>query len=228
MKRILFHVSICLIIILCLSSCAQMQGLQTGQVVESNNIELGLSLFAYGIYDHEPQGGDLGTFALPYSTLWGRTGFGFNMDMGFSVSTAGNAMLDLKYQFIGDQTSKFAMSIGGGAELQLISNLNDPAYEEDYTLKYHVPLFASYHPSEKLAYYINPRFVYQDIRERGEDDTIFLGLNGGLKRQLGKHFDLFFEAGVHIPNTINDDYFGNNLFLIGVGCVGNIDLGDLD
>jgi len=193
-----------------LTSCAQLSSLQTAKVVGKGKATIVASAFAYGLEDKNAAGGEIGGGILPHIEVGGRYGLSNSFDLGLKLSGGGNALLDGKFQFSGNQESRFAAAIGGGFEWQF-SNA------ENQIFRAHLPIYFSFHPNEKSGIYVVPRYAYQYVSD--DDNSHFYGSGLGYQRQFSPKFSGMIEGSFFLPNTENNDNSGESLYLFGVGGV---------
>ncbi|HNR05694.1 MAG TPA: hypothetical protein PKM27_00180 [Saprospiraceae bacterium] len=197
--------------ILVLGSCAQISTFQTARTTPKNEGEIGLSLGIAGI--SESFGTDE-SFALPNLEFWGRYGLGQKTDLGIKISTGLSGVIDVKQQLVGDQTSKFALAVGPGLGIQGI-------VLDEVLFQAHLPVHLSYHPGERTAWYLTPRYVYQGVV--GEGGLNYLGTSLGvlfgrnIKFGLEYSFSKILDPVNDIPDEFDDEDFGANLYNIGFG-----------
>lgn len=187
-----------------IGSCAQLSSFQTGKTLGKGNKTFGGGLVAYGVSDPESQGGELGSPIWPHAVFSTQFGISNRFDLGLQVSTGYNAQLFGKYQIIGNLDSKFAASLGAGAAMQFNTPDEKPIYRA------HLPLYLSYHNSEKGAIYLTPRFVYQIVPQNEDNNSYFLGTSGGYAYKFSEVFTGFFEGSLYRPFTENEkrDFMG--------------------
>ena len=192
-------------------SCAQISTFQTARTTPKDEGEIGLSLGVAGI------SGGFGTnesFALPSLEFWGRYGLGQKTDLGIKISTGMSGVIDIKQQLVGDQVSKFALAVGPGLGLQGV-------VLDKVIFQAHLPLHMSYHPGERTAWYLTPRYVYQGVI--GEGGINYLGASLGvlfgrkIKFGLEYSFSRILDNVADVPNEFADEDFGANLYNIGFG-----------
>lgn len=171
--------------VLLLSSCAQISSLQTAKTLPKGASILGGNIALYGVTGDDFIGGELGNIVLPHVEVFGRQGFAKNFDVGLKLSTSANLAIDGKYQFHGDQASKFAMAIGAAFEYQFNST-------DNFISRQIIPLYFSFHPNDSFALYASPKFIHQWVVNN--DNIIFLGSNIGLKKRLTPRFSLIAEG----------------------------------
>jgi len=205
MKKYAFTLSVLFI----LSSCIQLSTFQTAKTVGDGNGEILVAFGGGGVTDSfEGDNVGFGTFELG-----GRLGVGDKVDVGLKISHFASYLVDVKYQFVGDQHSKFAMATGPGIGFYGFG-FGGTLFQAT------LPLHMSIHPSEKFAVYFTPRYSTQ----------FALGNDGGSLHYLGG--SLGFEAGRNVRfgtdlsymsllNTASEDDifedFGLGLFQFGFG-----------
>jgi len=191
------------------TSCGQLTSLQTAKTFEKGEGVFGAALSGYGINEDAFSGGETNTGVFPYLEVFGRYGLAPKLDMGIKISTAGNLLLDGKYQLIGNTDSRFAAAIGGGFEFQA-SNFN-----ENIVYRLHLPLYFSYHPNEQSAIYVTPRYAFQSVSN--DNNSYFLGMSGGYMHRLSDNFSGLIEGSLYSPQTQNTSNDGVLLYLFGIG-----------
>lgn len=193
----LFSYLLCLIFSLSFSNCAQLSSFQTGRTLGQGNGEMGLALSASGITEAFDLDGSATFFV---AEAFGRYGVSDNFDIGLKLSTGLTGVVDFKYQFVGDKTTPFAMSVGPGFGFQ-------GAIAETSLIQLHLPLHMSYHPNEKSAVYASPRYISQIVT--GEGSANYLGSSLG------------YENGDRVRFVVEGSYFrllsGREVDGLGVG-----------
>lgn len=202
-----------------LSSCASLTGFQDGRTMGEDNGDGAISLNftqgpAFSNFGDSLQAENIVSVPFPNIEVGGRYGVIDKLDLMVKVNTNLNFAIGAKYQLWGEPQSKFAFAAGAEAGtfgLFLgIWNL-------------HLPLYASYHPSEKIAFYASPRYVYQ-FNSFGEilSSWNYLGGNAGIlmgrKHKFGVDFGYY---RVSIPEL-------NNPILINIGVGGKFFFGNDD
>lgn len=197
------------ILLLISSSCGQLSSLQTAKVVGKNKATIGGAVFGYGVNDDNANGGELGDGIFPHAEFFGRYGLSNTVDMGLKISTSGNALLDAKYQIVGNAESAFALALGGGFEYQGTN------VQESIVFRTHLPLYLSFHPSENSAIYLAPRYVFQYVSS--DNNSYFLGGSMGYNHRFTERFSGLIEGSYYRPFTENANNEGLALFQFGVG-----------
>ncbi len=193
-----------MIYLVLMTSCAQISSFQTARTTAKSEGEFGASLNIAGVSG----GFDDENYAFPTIELWGRYGVGSKTDIGLKISSGLTFLFDVKQQLVGDQQSKFAFAIGGAAGAF-------PAGVLVY--QFHVPMYLSYHPSEKIAWYLTPRYVFQGISGEGSANYMgsSLGVLFGRKVKFG--IDLSYNGVLGEVIGLEDSYIGARFFNIGFG-----------
>ncbi len=197
-----------LIHLLLLSSCSQLSSLQTGRTLGKNNKQIGAFTTIYGLHEDISSGGELGSLVLPHEAIWGQYGVTEKLDLGIKVSTGANISLLGKYQIVGDQSSNWAISLGGNAEYQF-------AGTENLVFRTHLPLYISYHPQDQWGIYATPRYIYQSVSN--DAATHFGGSAIGVQRQFNERWYGILEGSYFKPFSPNKDFNNARIFQAGVG-----------
>ena len=197
---------------LLLSSCASLTGFQDGRTIGENRGEVMVSLNI----SQSPNFIDLDestdsafsniipTFSFPNLEVGGRYGIIDKLDITLKMNTNLNVAVGTKYQFLGDQSSKFALATGldvGTFGLGLgLWNVQ-------------IPLYASFHPSPKVAIYASPRFIYQFTTFADLANWNYLGGNVGLL--FGKKHKFGIDAGFYQVGAKGTGRLGLTSFGVG-------------
>ncbi len=217
-KILLFHSILFVALCYLLSSCASMSTLQTARTTEKKKLVGGFSggtvNFDTGIKkDTTPTSSNI-VLNVPFIELYARYGITDKWDAGMKLTIIGTFLVDTKYQFLGDDKSKFAGSIGLG-----LGTLNITS--GDYTNKVkdvHFPLYLSYHSAEWFGLYANPRYIMRFNSEKnGSSPTTtytsnWYGATGGIR--LGKKSALFLEYSYFLNSKVSNPF---TQFTVGLG-----------
>ena len=154
-----FKLLYCLLISLLLSACTSFTAYQTGRTLGKGKSEITATLNGVLIKD---EGGEdfLNVKVVPLAEVQYQIGVAEKLDLGVKLTTETSLTADVKWQFLGDQSSKFAASTGlviGGTGIN------------PFAAQAQVPLYLSIHPTEKLAIYLTPRYTGL----LNQDDEIF-------------------------------------------------------
>lgn len=196
--------------IILFNSCALTSSLQTAKVLDKNEMIVGGAVYAYGTEDDEINN-PTNSVVLPHIEATFRMGLGKNTDVGFKAGASGSALLEGKYQFLGDKESLFAGAIGGALELNFL-NLS-----EVLVFRTHLPLFLSVHPNENNAIYATPRLIYQSVAD--DDDTAFLGGSLGFKHNFKNRLSGIIETSWYDIKHQEDYGERASIFQLGIGLV---------
>lgn len=201
-----------------LSSCASISGFQTGRTVGAESGEIMFSINGtrtpdFDELDSESDSvnvnNDFSIFA-PNIEIGGRYGISEKVDFGIRANTNLNIFADVKYQFVGDQESPFAMSAGFGLGMFGFVSTSGGLFN------FQIPLYASYHPQDNLDLYISPRYIGQWGTTFGESSGLinYFGANAGFLTGRKTKFGID-VAYYGLSNS--DTGFDDTLFQIGFG-----------
>ena len=176
-------------------SCGPVINLESGRTngESTSGIQGNLVAF-YGKYgDNNTKG------VLPFAELKYSYGVASKFDLGISATSGGNAQFFTKYQFLGDQESKVAMSLGLKIGKQLsVNGKKGPT-------RFYLPLYFSIHPSEKVAFFLNPMYAKQKVKN--DFDSDFFGFTTGSIFYINEN-EIFLGANYNFvkTNTTKDDF----------------------
>ena len=183
------------------NSCAQLTFLQDARTYGKNNGHAGATLTAYGTND---PGNDevIAGGAVPFGILHGSYGLSDKVDVQYSISSAFNVYGGVKLQVVGDRQSRFALSLLPGLEYQFIGGNNEGF------IRPHLSLIGSFHPSERFAVFLEPKFIAQFF----DDERFFFpGASLGVKFQVTDRIDV--SLGGSLFKVENDDTVSNACLL---------------
>lgn len=206
-----------LIAIMVFNSCASLTGYQDGRTVGEGNGEVMVSLnisqspdFSY--IEDSFKNDSIARFIFPNIEVGGRYGLGEKIDLTFKMNTNLNLGVGAKYQILGDRTSDFAMAVGGEiGTFGLVSGIWNAQ----------IPVYLSYHPSEKISLYASPRYIFQFSTIGGIGGWDYAGGNAGVligsRHKLGLDLGLY-SVGANGTNRVKlitvgiggKFFFGNN------------------
>ncbi|MFT4536123.1 MAG: hypothetical protein ACJA1A_001219 [Saprospiraceae bacterium] len=206
---------ICTIIIAFLmSSCASLTGFEEGRTLGAENSEIGVSLNyvkAPNLFDDESSSSDdLDNIGFPNIELNYKYGVTNKLDVGGKISTNLNGSTYAKYQVVGDNSSKFALSPG----LE-IGTILGSAYSIG------IPIYTSIYPTDNVTININPRFMYQFVSAGPTEGATYIGGNFGL--MFGKKNKFGIDIGYYNVGVV-----GENQALLTFGFGGKFRFGDFD
>lgn len=164
---------------LCLS-CSIMSSMQTGRVL--NKGDVGWAVGYGGVLESD------GSNVFSDTHFWEinvRYGLFKPFDVGLEFANYYPTTLDVKYQFVANNSSLFACSIGAGFTVQSIRY----DFQE---VGFLFPLYTSFHPLREVALFCSPRLYYYRDSMRW---STYAGLATGLR--LGGAFALVLEYDMY-------------------------------
>ncbi len=159
---------------ICFNSCISISSLETARVVDPKQFAVGVGT---GIpnYSFTRDNEEIKVLGMVSEVSW-RYGLVEQLDIGLNLKLVGLLGMDIKYQYYGDSQSRFAAAAGFEAGYFFIPSTE---YNDANTFETAIPLFFSYHPTEKLGVYLNPKYIY---RKYGSiESTSFIGAVGGFR-----------------------------------------------
>lgn len=200
------------------TGCASLTGYQDGRSVGEGNgegmISLNLSQ-SPSFTDLEDSLGidEIPSFRFPNIELSGKYGVTEKLDVTLRMNTNLNLGVGAKYQLIGDRSSEFALGIGAEAgTFGLITGL----------WNVQLPLYTSFHPTEKFTIYASPRYIYQFSTIGGVEGWNYLGGNFGFL--FGSRHKFGLDIGYYQVGATGVDKLG----LVSVGIGGKFAFGNND
>jgi len=195
-------------ILVLFSGCASLTGYQDGKSVGKGNVEAAISLN----FSQSPEFkefvepntviSEITTFGFPNIELAGRYGAFEKLDVTMRLNTYLNAGVGVKYQIVGNRLSDFALGLG--AEIG--------TFGLSYSLwNTQIPLFASFHPNEKFAFYISPRYIFQFSSLGDVKGWNYLGGNIGFLFGSRHKFGIdagFYSVDAHGVSKVSLSSFG--------------------
>ncbi len=155
-----------------LSSCGQLTRFESGKTVGKNNIELSAQATCY--VSSEADIFPIAQAGLEYGLLE-------KVDLGLSISNSLSAIINGKFQLVGNQNSTFALSINPALELQF-----DPLIGSYW--KQHIYLPMSIDLDEKRTLLLEPRFIYsiqELLQAPGLSSGVEMKMDNGWKMVVG-------------------------------------------
>jgi len=202
-------IAITLSALITLSSCVQLSTFQTAKTVGDGNGEILVAVGGGGVtdsFDGESLG--FGTFELG-----GRLGVADKVDVGLKISHFVSYLVDVKFQFVGDEMSKFAMATGPGIGFYGFG-FGGTIFQAT------LPLHMSVHPSDHFAFYMTPRYSTQFAIGDGGGALHYLGGSVGFEAGRNVLFGTDISYMSLLNDAISDDIFedfGLGLFQVGFG-----------
>ncbi len=196
--------ALCFILVLTLSSCAQLSLFQDAKTAGKGNITVGGHLSGYGVTGEE--NGSFDQIILPSIVVHGGYGVTERLDLQLSASMAGSLLFAPKYQILGNRTSKWAMAVNPGGEV----HFGDFDDRNIGVFRMHLSSIGSYHPSDKMSIFVEPRYIVQYQNRRDVD--IFYGTNAGIQLKISEMADFSIGSSLFRVNDSNQ-----LLFQLGLG-----------
>ncbi len=199
-KTNLFYALIACICSMLLSSCVSMSSMQTARTLGKGNTELSLGGSRVS-YDYFPSETDTINRKTVTGEIDWRYGITDKLDIGVKASILGTAGGYAKYQFLGDQESKFAASGGAGLGYLTIESGTDENKSKTTIVDYYVPLNLSYHPKEWIGIYTSPRYTLRTAKSNDSKASAshWYGTTTGIR--LGKKVAPFIEYSIFGSNA---------------------------
>ena len=196
MKSILF-----IAIILLIGSCMPLANLETGRTLGEDKQSFQVQVDGYFIDNtYEDVDGVVPNVSLKYAHAMNS-----KLDLGVSITSGGNAQLITKYQFAGNQTSKYALALGFKLGIQALYT------DQVHPIRLYFPLYFSYHPTPKYALFLNPMLAKQLVQ--GDHNSNFYGLTAGTNLYL-KNNELAIGASYQSVQTGREI---SQFFMLGLG-----------
>ncbi len=190
-------------LMLMVSSCIPFAKMESGKTLGKGKSSLGGSVSSFSIKENE------NITTVPNIEIKYQLGISNKMDIGIGINGIGFVMLDGKYQVIGDHSSKFALSLGLGADALLIAPSNSDVKKN---IKFSLPIYTSYHFNENGYYYFIPQFSKQFIISNSDDNTNFIGVSTGFGYYTGRGEINVGAAFFNPLNSIDD-----HIIQLGIG-----------
>lgn len=140
--------------LLLFTSCAPLVNLQSGRSLGKGNGIITPYLHAGDIYLPRDDSEKASSF-LPGAGAQFMTGITQRLDVGGKVDLSSFAVFQAKYQLLGNRTSAFAVGVGAESGIMLVPLLLGGVF-----YYYRLPLFFSYHPTEKVCFYASPAYSF--------------------------------------------------------------------
>lgn len=192
-----------------LGSCIQLSTFQTAKTTEKNSGDILVAIGAGGV--SESFTGE--SIGFPTFEIAGRYGVGEKVDVGLKISYFSSYLFDVKYQFVGDQDSKFAMATGPGLGLYAFG-FGSTIFQAT------IPLHMSVHPSDRFAIYLTPRYSGQFAIGDASGSLSYLGGSTGFelgrRTRFGMDISYMSALGEEVDGEDFED-FGLGLFQVGFG-----------
>ncbi len=176
-----------------LSSCVSMSSMQTARTLGQGNTEVAVGVSRVS-YEFLSDTDTIENKALIGEIDW-RYGITDKLDVGARASLIGTSGAYAKYQFLGDDESPIAGSVGASLGFLNIEIGDSKSRTTDFS----IPLFFSYHPTDWVALYTSPRYTLRNIKNSdttgSEGSTShWYGATTGVR--LGKKVAPFLEYSI--------------------------------
>lgn len=189
------------IILFLFSSCYTLNTHQTAKTLGKGEMSIQMISGMAGIPELPDDPNNATYVGLSTAQVQMALGVRDNLDLGVTVGFNKLGFLG-KYQFLGNQDSKFAMA-SGAYLYRSFGNMFD-----FYNITaIDVPLFISYHPVKYLSIYSNPMLTYFDVEQEGltsifEKPFYVTGPYKGLSS--GMLFDIPLDwNGIHVTTSLD-------------------------
>jgi hypothetical protein len=185
-----------------MTGCVSFSTLQTGRVAGRDNF---VGTVAYSSVNGQILSDSAANTApmLEFQSTYGITE---KLDGFIKIGLLGTSSLGAKYQLLGDDESKGALSFG--TSIGTIST-SSGIYETkvwDWT----IPVYASYHPTDWLAVYASPKYVmrfignYENDKKTKSSTSGWYGGTGGIR--VGRKFGFMVEYSSFTTNGLAKPY----------------------
>lgn len=199
-----------------LSGCFTFNTMTTGRSLGKRINEIGLSTSSY--YDE----GEGMTAPILFRGNYTR-GITQKWDLGGHISLGGTLGAHTKYQLVGDQESRFCLSPGLTFDyfgFSASDNSTDSFFRGYRMTSLTVPVHVSYHPGEKLAFYLTPKYVAIGLKVSGSSSASnervgLLGITPGI--EFGKKIVVGLE-GNYLTPLEEGETFSSGFFVLSAGC----------
>jgi hypothetical protein len=173
MKKQLFILLAGWSLLLFISSCASISGFEEGRSLGEGNGEFIISanvINVPGILNLDDDEEDISEdFSFPNIDLSYKYGVTDKLDVGGRLTSNLNAGVFVKYQLVGDQSSRFALGTGleAATTLGLLYNVQ-------------IPINMSFYPSAGVCFNVAPRGIFQFATGDFSESITYLGGNFGV------------------------------------------------
>lgn len=191
------------LLVLSLQSCISYTGFEDGKTLGKGKVEIMPSLSIHQspsitFFDNEKKLEDIPIIAYPTIGLSLKYGIGIKTDLYVRSASNFGINTGFKHQLIGENNSKFALSTGADVGILMVPGI----LQDDYIIpNAQIPIYTSYHPSEKVSLYLTPRYVYQFKSVKDINDYHYLGSNFGV--MIGKKHKFGLDLGIYSIQVTN-------------------------
>lgn len=152
-------------------SCAQLSLFQDARTLGKGKVAVGGLASAYGTTEN------ISNYSISFPYVLGHASYGLSdrLDIQTSLSIARSIMISPKYQILGTKESRWALALNPGAEIHSGGLLDSDLIP----IRLNYSCIASYHPSDKAAFFLQPSFIHQFSNDK--KDNYFVGATAGIK-----------------------------------------------
>jgi hypothetical protein len=185
-----------------MTGCVSFSTLQTGRVLGEGNFA---GTAAFSSINGQILSDSAATTApmMEFQTTYGITD---KLDGFIKIGLLGTSSLGAKYQLLGNDESKGALSFGTSIGTISVSSGTAKTTIWDWTL----PVYASYHPTDWLAVYASPKYVmrftgnYENDKKTNSSTSGWYGGTGGIR--VGRKFGFMVEYSAFTTNGLAKPY----------------------
>lgn len=181
-----------ILILLTKSGCLSFTGYEDGKTIGKGKLESMPSLNfnkapSITFFENEKELNGIPILIYPNLAMSYKYGINNKTDIYSEVGTNLNVTGGLKHQLMGNRSSTFALSIGCEVGVLALNNSS--------ILNFQIPIYSSYHPSEKVSLYLSPRYVYQLKSPEDVNNYNYYGGNFGIL--YGKKHKIGLDLGIY-------------------------------
>jgi hypothetical protein len=187
-----------LLIIFTLSGCLSYTSYEDGKTIGKGKVEAMPTLNIHQspsitFFENEKKLEDIPIIAYPIIAMSFKYGIGNKTDLYGKAGTNLGLNLGVKHQLIGERNSKFALA--AGTEFGALAVISLLGSDDSSILTVQIPIYTSYHPSDRFTVFISPRYVYQFKSEDELNDYNYFGGNFGIlygrKNKIGLDLGIY-------------------------------------
>ncbi len=187
------------------SSCIPFGHLESGRTIGKGITQMKgeLDLFAVAdISEENHPNSDILYENVPFGSLGMGYGLTDKTEVRASLSLSSFLQLEVKHQFVGDATSKFALSVGPGVSFNIVNQFGSTGdLEHNLHGIIHLPVYMSYHPNTKSYWFFNPEVAFLGVYKKPDLlNTIYWGSAFGYGIEY-KNLDFSFGGVIYAPNV---------------------------
>jgi len=203
------------LLLLTLCGCLSYTSYEDGKTLGKGKIEATPALNIHQapsitFFENDKKLEDIPIITYPTIGMSFKKGIGNKTDLYGKVATNLGFNAGIKHNLMGNESTSFALAMGADVGLLIIPGL----FQDDYTIpNIQLPIYTSYHTSEKFAAYLTPRYVYQFRHDKDSQHYNYFGGNFGIL--FGKKNKIGIDMGIY--NVQVKDLGRLHIFNIGVG-----------